>query len=85
MHSLASSACRLALPAALWLAGCASTGYHYSQLLGEKYHRASIDTYPVTVVLVDGKDTTRRPTLVGSLSNECRHTRMSKPPLGRRS
>jgi hypothetical protein len=52
------------VPAALWLAGCASTGYHYSQLLGEKYHRASIDTYPVTVVRVDGKDTTRRPTLV---------------------
>jgi hypothetical protein len=33
-------------------------------LLGQRYHRAAIDTYPVSVVRIDGKDTTRRPALV---------------------
>jgi hypothetical protein len=46
------------------LAGCASTDYHYSQILGERYNRAEIDTYPVMIVRVDGKDTTLRPVLV---------------------
>ena len=46
------------------LAGCASTGYHYSQLYGTRYHRAPIDTYDVTVLRVDGRDETQRPVLV---------------------
>ena len=32
------------------LASCASTDYHYSQLYGQRYNRAPIDTYDVSVV-----------------------------------
>lgn len=46
------------------LAGCAGTGYHYSQLYGTRYHRATLDTYDVTVLRVDGRDETQRPVLV---------------------
>jgi hypothetical protein len=46
------------------LAACASTDYHYSQLFGTRYFKTPIDTYPVTIVRVDGKDTTLRPVLV---------------------
>ena len=46
------------------LAACASTGYHYSQLYGQRYYKTPLDTYPVTIVRVDGKDTTLRPVLV---------------------
>jgi hypothetical protein len=46
------------------LAACASTDYHYSQLLGKRYYRAPIDTYDVTIVRIDGKDTLFRPALV---------------------
>jgi hypothetical protein len=65
MGSRVSSAfCLAAAGLAVVLSGCASTDYHYSQLFGERYHRTPIDTYPVTVVRVDGRDTTRRPALV---------------------
>ena len=43
------------------LAACASTDYHYSQLYGDRYFKAPIDTYPVTILRVDGKDTAMRP------------------------
>jgi hypothetical protein len=46
------------------LAACASTDYHYSQLYGQRYYKTQIDTYPVTILRVDGKDTTLRPVLV---------------------
>src|SRR5690348_5756362 len=46
------------------LAACASTDYHYSQLYGQRYYKTPLDTYPVTIVRVDGKDTTLRPVLV---------------------
>lgn len=46
------------------LAACASTDYHYSQLYGDRYFKAPIDTYPVTIVRVDGKDSSFRPVLV---------------------
>ena len=46
------------------LAGCATTEYHYSQLYGQRYYKTPLDTYPVTIVRVDGKDTTLRPVLV---------------------
>ena len=46
------------------LAACASTDYHYSQLVGKRYFRAPIDTYDVSIVRVDGKDTAFRPVLV---------------------
>ena len=46
------------------LAACASTDYHYSQLYGQRYYKTPLDTYPVTIVRVDGKDTSLRPVLV---------------------
>ena len=48
----------------LLLSACASTNYHYSQLYGTRYQKAPIDTYPVTILRVDGKDTLMRPVLV---------------------
>ena len=46
------------------LAACASTDYHFSQLYGYRYYRAPIDTYDVTILRVDGKDTLFRQVLV---------------------
>ena len=45
-----------ALAAACTLAACASSDYHYSQLSGARYHRVPIDTYPVSIVRVDGQN-----------------------------
>lgn len=39
------------------MAACATGSYHYSQLDGHRYFRSAIDTYPVMIVRVDGKDT----------------------------
>ena len=44
------------LVAASVVAACASTGYHNSQLSGVRYYRVPIDTYPVSIVRVDGQD-----------------------------
>ena len=44
------------LAASAVVAACASTDYHYSQLSGSRYYRVPIDTYPVSIVRVDGKD-----------------------------
>jgi hypothetical protein len=46
------------------LAACASTEYHYSQLYGQRYYKTPLDTYPVTIVRVDGQTTALRPVLV---------------------
>jgi hypothetical protein len=46
------------------LAACASADYQYSQLYGYRYNRAPIDTYDVTILRVDGKDTLFRQVLV---------------------
>ncbi|MDQ6638765.1 MAG: hypothetical protein M3Z15_03750 [Pseudomonadota bacterium] len=46
------------------LAACASTDYHYSQLVGKRHFRAPIDTYDVSIVRVDGQTTALRPVLV---------------------
>jgi hypothetical protein len=54
----------VAVLGAAGLAACASTDYHYSQLYGQRYYKTPIDTYPVTIVRVDGKDTLLRPVLV---------------------
>ena len=54
----------LLVVAAGTLSACASTDYHFSQLYGTRYNRAPIDTYDVTIVRVDGKDTMFRPVLV---------------------
>jgi hypothetical protein len=65
MRHLSSPRARAAcVAAAAVLAACASTDYHFSQLVGQRYNRTPIDTYPVTIVRVDGKDTTLRPVLV---------------------
>ena len=45
-----------ALLSAAALVACASTDYHYSQLSGVRYYRVPIDTYPVSIVRVDGQD-----------------------------
>ena len=42
----------LSLPAVL--TACAS-GYHYSQLSGQKYNVTNIDTYPVVINRIDGQ------------------------------
>ena len=39
-------------------------GYHYSQLTGKRYFRAPIDTYPLSIVRVDGSDPCVAPVLV---------------------
>ena len=41
--------------AAVAIGGCASTGYHYSQILGTRYFKTNIDTYPVSINEVDGR------------------------------
>jgi len=53
-----------AIAAVLGLAACASNDYHYSQLVGKRYFLAPIDTYTVSIVRVDGRDTVLRPVLV---------------------
>jgi len=54
----------VALACVTLLAACASTDYHYSQLYGKRYNRAPIDTYDVTIIRIDGKDTLQQPALV---------------------
>ena len=53
-----------ALAAAGLLTGCASAGYHYSQLDGHRYFRAPIDTHSVQIIRVDGSDTVFSPVQV---------------------
>lgn len=43
----------IAAALALIGAGCASTDYHYSRVVGARYFRANIDTYPLQVLRVD--------------------------------
>ena len=50
-----------ALAAACVLAACASTDYHYSQLSGARYFRVPIDTYPVSIVRIDGQNSLTGP------------------------
>ena len=73
------AAAALALAA---LTACASADYHYSQLIGKRYHRAPIDTYDVTILRVDGKDTLFREVLVDP---GIRKVVVQGPPGGTRS
>jgi len=50
--------------AAVVFSACASTNYHFSQLYGNRYFKTPIDTYPVAIVRVDGKDNVFKPALV---------------------
>jgi len=62
MRSLLTSCSRVAAIAGLVsLAACATTDYHYSQLVGKRHFRAPIDTYDVSIVRVDGQETILRP------------------------
>ena len=51
-RSLAARILAMALPAAL--VGCAS-GYHYSELTGQRYFTTTLDTFPVAINRVDGE------------------------------
>jgi len=51
------------LVVATLLSGCASS-FHGSYLVGERYFRTNIDTQPVIILSVDGRDTTMRRVLV---------------------
>ena len=37
------------------LNGCASDNYHFSQVVGDRYFKTNIDTYPVEIASVDGR------------------------------
>ena len=54
----------VAVLAACAFAACASTDYHFSQLYGNRYFKAPIDTYPVLIVRADGKDNVFKAALV---------------------
>jgi len=71
-----------AIAAALGLAACASNDYHYSQVVGKRWNRAPIDTYDVTILSVDGKDTPYREVLVDP---GVRKIVVQGPPGGTRS
>ena len=45
----------VAAAAAVALGGCASSGYHFSQIVGDRYFKTNIDTYPVSINEVDGR------------------------------
>jgi len=80
--SLTSWHCAAAALAVAALTACASADYHYSQLIGKRYHRAPIDTYDVTILSVDGKDTLFREVLVDP---GIRKVVVQGPPGGNRS
>lgn len=48
---------RSGLGALALLAGCAGSGFHYSELKGERFHKTSIDTFPVMITQIDGRST----------------------------
>lgn len=70
----------LALASLGVLGACASADYHYSQIFGYRYFRAPIDTYPLSILTVDGKDNVFRPALVDP---GLRQFRVQGPPGGR--
>ena len=52
-----------AIAAGALLGGCASS-FHGSYLVGERWFKTNIDTQPVLILGVDGRDTTMRRVLV---------------------
>ena len=67
----------VAIVAALLLSACASS-FQGSYLVGERYFKASADTYPVLILSVDGRDTTQRRVLVDP---GMREVRVQAPPV----
>jgi hypothetical protein len=49
-----AAAAVFAFAAAAALGGCAG-GYHYSQIVGTRYFKTNLDTYPVSINEVDGR------------------------------
>jgi hypothetical protein len=66
------------LSAAALLSGCASS-FHGSFLVGERWFKARIDTQPVIILSVDGRDTTQRRVLVDPGRREIRVQAMPVP------
>ncbi len=62
--AIASLSAAAAFAAAGGLAGCASLDYHYSQISGQRVHVSEIDTYPVSILRIDGQSTILHPTPV---------------------
>ena len=54
----------LVLVGAIGLTACAGMSQPYAQLDGHRYQLAPIDTYPVQIVRVDGRDTVQSPVFV---------------------
>ncbi len=73
-----SAAAMSLLIAAATLSGCAST-FQGSFLVGERYFKARIDTQPVIILSVDGRDTTQRRVLVDPGEREIRVQAMPVP------
>ena len=72
----------VAVAGAAVLSGCATPEYHYSQLLGKRYFRPRSTTYAVSIVSIDGRDTTIRPALVDP---GVREVKVQGPPGGARN
>ena len=60
------------LMASTLMSGCASSSFHGSYLVGERYNKATLDTYPVMILSVDGRSTTQRRVLVDPGQREVR-------------
>lgn len=58
---MTATPCRIPKPiwvacaTALLAAGCASEPFHYSQIVGDRYFKTNLDTFPVTVTEVDAR------------------------------
>jgi hypothetical protein len=63
---------------AVLLSGCASS-FHGSYLVGERWFKTSIDTQPVIILGVDGRDTTMKRVLVDPGLREIRVQAMPVP------
>jgi hypothetical protein len=68
----------VSLAAAALLAGCASS-FHGSYLVGDRWFKTNIDTQPVLILSVDGRDTTMRRVLVDPGRREIRVQAMPVP------
>ena len=66
------------LAAAILMSGCASSSFHGSYLVGERYNKAAADTYPVMILSVDGRSTMQKRVLVDPGQRE---VRVQAPPV----
>jgi hypothetical protein len=73
-----TAATAAAVAACAVLAGCA-TSFQGSYLVGERFFKTRIDTQPVVILSVDGRDTTQRRVLVEPGEREIRVQAMPVP------